>query len=416
MNRYLMFIFFVVLLFSLIFMFEWIIYKRWKRRINNLIAKRIFTITFWFIILSTNFLFLFLFFNRKNIYFIFEGYLKHLYFFYLSWNYAFFFGFLLWIILLASFKLIAKVYKIIMSNLGNQNTLVSNKDRISRKAVLAGMGGIFLDSIPFIGTGFNLFGIYKGSKEFQVFRKEIKISNLHKNFLGYKIVQISDIHIGSLINEEYLKPTLEIIKSLKPDCIVVTGDILDNSTQYLNIVGWYFYRLNQICPVFAILGNHDHINKPNLLVKTLEQSNTKVLINEFGVIKRNRSYLYMIGLDYPMFAYRNRSKISEKFFDRVYDQIPDKESPIIVLNHHPSEFEYLKNKRINLVLSGHTHGGQIVFSQNRNSSLSLGSNFLKYYIDHYQENQVHLYVNRGLGHWFPLRINCPPEITLIELI
>ncbi len=406
------FIFFIVLVFSLIFGFEYIIFKRWKKKIQNPFWIKFFAFSYWGVVLSTKFLFLFLFFNRNHIYVVFDGFLKHIYYFYLSWSYAFFFGFFLWFTIIILYKTTRFLYKIN----SNSKKPTPQENLISRKSALTGLGSLLLDTIPFTGTGLNLLGIYYGSKEFQIFRKEIQIINLPKIFLGYRIVQISDLHIGSLIHQEYLKPTLEIIQSLKPNCIVVTGDILDNSTNYLNIVGWYFYRLNQICPVYAILGNHDHIDNPYLLIKTLRQTKTKVLVNEFDVIKRDKSQLYLIGLDYPMFSYKKRLKISEKFFDKIYHQIPNKDFPIIVLNHHPSEFEYLKNKNVDLVLCGHTHGGQILLSKDKNSPLSLGSNFLKYYIDYYQENQVQLYVNRGLGHWFPLRINCPPEITLLELV
>jgi len=91
-------------------------------------------------------------------------------------------------------------------------------------------------------------------------------------------------------------------------------------------------------------------------------------------------------------------------------------APFFLLNHTPADFEFLKQQRIDLVLSGHTHGGQINFSKAQNTLLNGAHWVYKYYIDYYTEQGSQLYVNRGLGHWFPLRINCPPEITVITLV
>jgi hypothetical protein len=325
----------------------------------------------------------------------------------------FFFGFLFWIICFIFLYILYYIFSKI-----NPSSKKQNSSSISRKAFLTTSAAIILDSTPFLAAGMNFSGMYLGSKDFVVFSKKIKIDGLPSTCSGFRIVQISDLHIGSLINEAYLKPTLEMILSLKPDIIVVTGDILDNSRLYLSTVGWYFRKLNEIAPVYAILGNHDHIDSPLFLIKTLQQTNSNILVNQYSEIKRGKYSLNIIGLDYPIKHFetkKTRSQFTEEYFESVYKKLIKKDQINIVMNHHPAEFEILKKKPIHLVLAGHTHGGQIMLSENRESSLSLASNFLKYYVDLYTENGVHLYVNRGLGHWFPLRINCPPEITLLEL-
>lgn len=415
MSRLIIFKTIVILVLLVLLSFEWIIYQRWKKRFYNLKLKKYFSIFYWSIIGITHFLFLFFLFSRNYFYITINEYIKPIYYFFLSWNYAFFFGFFLWLAIFIILYSLYFVYKFLKKILFYKSEKQANLS-ISRKAFLTGTAGMLLDSTPFFGTIINFSGMYLGSNDFQIFKKQIKVKNLDPKFFGFRIVQISDIHIGSLINEQYLRPTFEIIKSLKPNCIVVTGDILDNSAQYLNIVGWYFRKLNEISPVYAILGNHDHIDSPLKLLETLKLANTKVLVNESTIIKREKAIINIIGLDYPFGDFKKRMEISKAHFKKIYDQIQNKEAPIIVLDHHPANFEYLKYEKIDLVLAGHTHGGQIMLSKNRNSTFSLGSNFLKYYVDHYKENEVQLYVNRGLGHWFPLRINCPPEITLIELI
>jgi len=419
MSRILLFqlIFFIILI--ILLLFEYILYNRWKKRINSNKYKRIFTVVYWFLVIFTKLGLVFFIFSRKNLYIEIQGLLKPIYYFLLSWNYAFFFGFILWILSFGFFYLIFKVFSFIKNKVNPINKNITNhENQISRKAFLTTTFGLILDSTPFLATGMNFSGMYLGSKDFVVFSKIIKIKRIEPSFIGFRIVHISDLHIGSLINEIYLKPSIEIIKSLKPDIIVVTGDILDNSNLYLPTVGWYFRKLNEISPVYAILGNHDHIDNPFSLIHTLKKTGTHILVNEFKTIKRGKHSINIIGLDYPIKHFqtkKTRSELSEEFFDSVFHNIPNKENTIIVLNHHPSDFEYLKNKPIDLVLSGHTHGGQIILSENRNSPLAVASNFLKYYVDLYIENDINLYVNRGLGHWFPLRINCPPEISLLEI-
>lgn len=416
MSRIVLFqvIFFSILIFLILF--EYIIFSRWMKRISHQKLKNIFSILYWSIVVISNVGLLVLFIIRKNIYLEIDGFLKPIYYFILSWNYAFFFGILIWSI---SFVILWFIYYFIKKIQNLKNSTEKKEYEISRKAFLTSSVGLILDTTPFLGAGVNFSGMFLGSKDFIINERNIKIPNLERSFVGFSILQISDLHIGSLINERYLKPSLEIIDHLKPDIIVVTGDILDNSNLYLSIVGGYFRKLNEIAPVYAILGNHDHIDKPELLVETLRLANINILVNDYAIIKRGKHAINLIGLDYPIKHFESklsRADMTKFFFNDVYKKIHDKEKPTIVLNHHPSEFEFFKYQPIQLVLAGHTHGGQIILSDNRESSLSVASNFLKYYVDLYTENNVSLYVNRGLGHWFPLRINCPPEITLIHLI
>ncbi|MCS7204267.1 MAG: metallophosphoesterase [Leptospiraceae bacterium] len=421
------YLFFSVILFILI-LFEYILYRRWNRRIPSSKHRFAFFLFYWILALFSNGFFVFLVLFRFNFRVEFEGLFKHLYYLSLSWNYSFFFGFFLWGILFLVFFIIYYTWQnskfllkfinpiFVKSQNQNSNILVNSKEILNRKTFLFTTTAIAIDTIPFIGTSSSLFGMYAGTKDFEVFTRGIPIQNLESNFNHFRIAHISDLHIGSLITEKYLTPTIEMIKTQKPDCIVVTGDILDNSKLYLSTVGWYFQKLSEIAPVYAILGNHDHIENPRYLIQTLQKARSNVLVNDFDIIQRGKNKLILIGLDYPIQHRRNnlsRLFLSELSFNEVYQKLPFKDKPIIVLNHHPGDFEYLKNKPIQLVLAGHTHGGQIILDSKKD--ISLLSNFMKYHVDLYHENQVYLYVNRGLGHWFPLRINCPPEITILEL-
>jgi uncharacterized protein len=280
---------------------------------------------------------------------------------------------------------------------------------------LAGAAATGINFLPAATSAVAISGMFLGSRDIWLNPKSISIPNLHDDLKGLRLVQISDIHIGNLIGERYLNFTLGLIRQARPDYILVTGDIIDNNNAFLPIAATFFALLDSICPgnVLAILGNHDYIDHGDAAAAAFTSAGVHVLRNEVIQAKRGRGRLQFGGLDYPPFG-RSRKIAMQEYYARTRKQLVEGR-PTVLLNHHPSDFEYLKTQPIDLILSGHTHGGQINFSENRNSILNGASWGYKYYVDLYEESGSQLYVNRGLGHWFPLRISCPPEITIFTL-
>lgn len=294
---------------------------------------------------------------------------------------------------------------------------ISRRDFLTKTTALA---FTTLDSLPLSLSLFSLGGMFLGSKEILIEKVQIPIKNLPKSFQGLRIVQISDIHIGNLIHEKYLSYAGDLIKQIPADVLVVTGDIIDNNNYFLPLAQRFFASLKDHFPfgMFGILGNHDLIMDGEEVAQKLTLAGLRMLRNETITLRRGKDKLNLMGLDFPPVrraSHHARIKYMEQYYRKAKKDFPEG-YPLIVLNHHPSDFIILQQENIDLVLSGHTHGGQFIFSSNRESPLSLASNWYRYYIGHYEENGRHLYVNRGLGHWFPLRINCPPEITVIELV
>lgn len=296
---------------------------------------------------------------------------------------------------------------------------ITRWDFLNKSAALFGFAANFLPTATSVGA---ISGIFLGSKEIVTMPKEIHIRSLHDDLKGVKIVQISDIHVGTLIGERYLGFTLDLIRNAKPDYIVVTGDIIDSNNVFLPVAARYFRAIEQIVPqskkgpprLLGVLGNHDLIDDGEAVAKGLTQAGLKILRNSSVTITRGRGSLQIAGLDYPR-DMSSRFSIMQNYFAQTQASLK-REIPLVVLNHHPSDFEFLKTQRVDLALSGHTHGGQINFSEDRASPLNATTYIYKYYIDHYSEAASQLYVNRGLGHWFPLRIHCPPEITVLTLV
>lgn len=285
---------------------------------------------------------------------------------------------------------------------------VSRFDFLSRASVA-------LHLIPAATGVAAVSGMFFGSKEIWVNEKSIRIRGLHDDLKGLRFAQLSDIHVGNLIGEKILHFTLDRLRASKIDGVIITGDIIDNNNVFLPIVQKFFSDLNTQWPgqVFGVMGNHDYIDDGPTAQKAFELAGLTLLMNDAKMLVRGRGKLLIAGLDYPPLR-QNRLNGMKENWRQVQTKVRPG-VPIILLNHHPSDFEFLKTQKIDLVLSGHTHGGQIAFSKNR-ESLANGARWLyKYYVDHYVEGDAQLYVNRGLGHWFPLRIDCPPEITIFTL-
>lgn len=296
---------------------------------------------------------------------------------------------------------------------------ITRWDFLNKSAALAGFAANFLPTATSVAA---ISGIFLGSKEIVTMPKEIHIRSLHDDLKGIKIVQLSDIHVGTLIGERYLGFTLDLIRNAKPDYIVVTGDIIDSNNVFLPVAGHYFRKLVELLPkhtkqtpcLLAVLGNHDLIDNGDEVAHELGKAGARFLRNKSLLAKRGNGVLQIAGLDYPK-DMSSRFSVMQNYFAQTQKPLKQ-ELPLVVLNHHPSDFEFLKTQQVDLVLSGHTHGGQINFSEDRDSPLNATTYIYKYYIDHYSEAGSQLYVNRGLGHWFPLRIHCPPEITVLTLV
>lgn len=302
----------------------------------------------------------------------------------------------------------------------DESSAVSRSDFLRRAAGIAATG---INLVPMATSVAAISGMFRGSREIWVNEKKITIKNLHDDLKGIRFVQISDIHVGNLINEKYLHFASQLVRQARPDYVVVTGDIIDNNNAFLPLAGKFFSALNSALPgrLFGVMGNHDYIHDGDAAAHGFATAGLKMLMNDAAIVKRGRGRLQVAGLDYPgvpigrgPLGKQGRHEAMQHFFAETQKKLHPG-LPVILLNHHPSDFAYLKTQNVDLVLAGHTHGGQIQLAKDRQSALNGATWLYKYYVDHYEENGVQLYVNRGLGHWFPLRIDCPPEITVIAL-
>jgi predicted MPP superfamily phosphohydrolase len=230
---------------------------------------------------------------------------------------------------------------------------------------------------------------------------------------GLRIVQFSDVHIGRLMPQGHLTHIVEATNGLDPDIVVCTGDLLDHDMEQLEQAQELLRGVKHRHGLFMCLGNHEYYaagEKMDELIAGVEDAGCVLLRDQNRKIPVGRDHLWVLGIDYP------GRRQSPAMFDHALEGVADDDAPRIVLAHNPSCFWEGRERPIDLMLSGHTHGGQV--SLGRIGELEISPVLLveKYHAGQYEHEGRKLYVNSGTGHWMPIRVNCPPEITVIELV
>ena len=213
------------------------------------------------------------------------------------------------------------------------------------------------------------------------------------------------------------------VNALGADFHVITGDLLDNHISQLELSARFVRGLSpRRGQVFFGMGNHEYIAARSAdvrsVVRGLEEAGAQVLVDEARRIPVGGDHLWLAGLDYPPSRryVRPEQRTTTEGLKRILSQVRDDGAPRILLSHHPRTFEEIREQPIDLTLSGHTHGGQLKLGRVGDYALTpiLAVDF--YHNGLYDHHGRKLYVNAGAGGWFPVRINCPPEITLVELV
>lgn len=237
---------------------------------------------------------------------------------------------------------------------------------------------------------------------------------------GFRIVQFSDVHIGSYLERNRLVEITTAINSLRPDMVVCTGDLIDNNLEQLEHAQRCLLNLRSPKGTFMCMGNHEYIaaqGSERTVKEAYKQASATMLIDEAHRIDVGGSHFWLSGTDFPGIAggmLGDRPTTSESM-NRVLADMDDDGAPRIVLAHHPKTFFEARERQIDLMLSGHTHGGQISLGRIGDAELTPNLPFEFYHKGLYRHAGRKLYVNSGIGSWLPVRLNCPPEITLIEL-
>jgi predicted MPP superfamily phosphohydrolase len=267
------------------------------------------------------------------------------------------------------------------------------------------------------GTTAAALAFYSGEisrHEIDIVRHPVAITNLPTPFHDYRIVQISDIHLDEYTEPFFLERIIHHINALQPDLVLLTGDFITHGSLTFLAGRHAIRRCAEILTTltaplrYACLGNHDVAHDGPAVIDALQAHGTPVLVNQFIPLERNGARLWLCGVDDPGQSHPD--------LDLTIPAKPD--APVILMAHEPDYADdvvaHPRGRLVDLMLSGHSHGGQIRLP-------FLGPIVLpplgeKYPEGFYRFNQMQLYVNRGIGTvGLPFRLNCPPEITLLTL-
>ncbi|UXC29372.1 metallophosphoesterase [Aliarcobacter butzleri] len=233
---------------------------------------------------------------------------------------------------------------------------------------------------------------------------DVKINNLKKPYI---IVQISDIHIGGLITKNFIKSMVDKINLLNADIVVITGDLVDTKLEFARPALDELKNLQSKYGTYFIVGNHEYFHGVKPIIDYVNSLGIKTLENENVYIGEKNEGFYLAGV-YDRFGFRYGSYIPD--INKALENCEN--NPTILLAHQPKYINEIKDtKNIDLILCGHTHGGQIFPF---NFLVKLEQPYVKGLHQHNDTTQV--YVNKGTGFWGPpMRLGASSEITVLRL-
>lgn len=300
---------------------------------------------------------------------------------------------------------------------------------LSRRALLA--RSIVAAPIVVVG-GATAAGAWQTGR-FERRRCTVSPPGLPDRLRGLTITHVSDFHVGRLFQYDDLWRAVEAANGFNSDLVVITGDVVDHSNDVLPETIEALRTLRHRYGVFLCLGNHDVIDDGQAYVASMRDAGLPLLLNECHSVDIGGERLDMAGL---LWSRRDSGPPTHPGHEQhVEATFPGGAASAftIALAHHPHAFDALARRNVALTLSGHTHGGQLMLTPPGWSPIGAGNVLFRYIRGFYAGNGLGapatevpaapvvrsdrplLFVNRGVGNWFPLRLNAPAEIVQLRL-
>jgi hypothetical protein len=257
-----------------------------------------------------------------------------------------------------------------------------------------------------VGLVLSAYGSLVRRRRVRVVRREVRLTTLDPRLDGLCIAHLSDLHIGTLTPKAWGIAWARAAIAHLPDFVFVTGDLITSGTDYLDDAVEVVHALRAPLGVFVSLGNHDHFGDVRALASKLARGGVRVLRNEGTVVEHRGARLWIAGVDD---TWTSQADLARSLAGRPEGMTT------LLLSHDPRLFASAACKSVDLVLSGHTHAGQLAipFAIER---LNLSRLTTPYSSGIYHRGRSILYVNPGLGTTGPpIRIGAAPEITLVVL-
>ena len=244
----------------------------------------------------------------------------------------------------------------------------------------------------------------------------ISSEKIPQSFSGYRIAHISDLHNTEM--GEGNEKLLNIIIDAKPDIIAITGDMIDSYNTNIDIALNFTREAVKIAPCFYVTGNHEaRIPEYDTLITGLEEIGVIVLDNEKIELDESGESITLLGVKDPSFQTDYLLGDSETIMADTLDNLMQEEDKYcILLSHRPELFHVYVDNNIDIVLSGHAHGGQFRIPFIGGIVAPNQGLFPKYDAGLFCEKETNMIVSRGIGNSIiPFRFNNPPEVIIIEL-
>jgi len=274
----------------------------------------------------------------------------------------------------------------------------------------------FLAAASTAGIGLAAYAGTRGRHQLEILNRTFAIPNLPDAFQNFRFIQISDIHFEEYTEAWFLEEIVRQVNALDAELVVVTGDYISHGPLPFS----YAWKAAGVCAEilgglkapqkYGILGNHDAVAGPEHIIPPLEAHGLPILVDSYVPIERGRDVLWLCGADDAGVRSPDLNLAIPPFTNGA---------PVILLCHEPDYADRVVHHprfpTIDLMLSGHTHGGQIRLPLV--GPLILPPMGQKYVQGAFQLGHMQLYVNRGIGAvGLPFRLNCPSEITQITLV
>jgi predicted MPP superfamily phosphohydrolase len=265
-------------------------------------------------------------------------------------------------------------------------------------------------AVPIITIAGSVSGVTRSFGKVNVYKRNLLIEDLPADFEGLKILHISDPHLRHYVTLDDLEQVCLSAEAFAPDLTLVTGDIADDLNQLPDALKM-IDNLKSPLGAYASLGNHEYYRGIEEVHRIYEKAPVPLLEDTAVTVPYKNSRILIGGTDDPVgFGSRHQD-----FFRKSIDFILAKHSLkdlSILMSHRPDALDYAAVTQFDLVLSGHTHGGQIGF-KGRSVFEDVWPD--RYLWGEYTVGKTKLYTSSGVGHWFPFRLGCPPEAPVIEL-